>query len=369
MTEQRPESRVMSIDQASLRRTLRTLTYWLAFLLVARWVLGQNGGFIFLLLLAWLLAIAMDPAIRWFTNRKLKRGIATGIVMLILVLLTAAFLGIFGGVLFSQATSLITSIPDIVTGVVDRINSVFKLNIDPNSVVDSLNISPSQIASWASGVAGGVLGIVSMMLGGIFQLLTILLFSFYLAAEGPRVRQVIGSWMSPNAQEVFVTTWDIAVQKTGGFVVSKVVLALASTTAHSIFFAVIGLPYWLAMGMITGIASQFIPTVGTLLGISVPLLFAVFDDPMMALWILVFAGIYQQIENYLLSPRISRMTMDIHPAIAFGSVLVFANMFGATGALISVPVAAALVAIVDTYGHRYELIPRLSQDPAAPNKG
>ena len=314
-----------------------------------------------MLLLALLLAIAMDPAIRWFAARNVKRGVATGIVLLGLVILSLAFIGVFGGVLFSQASSLITSLPEIVTGVVDRINTVFKLNLDPKQVVDSLNISPSQIANWASGVAGGVVGIVSTMLGGIFQLLTMLLFAFYFAAEGPKVRQVVGSWLSPNAQEIFVTTWEIAVQKTGGFVVSKVVLAIASTTAHSIFFAVIGLPYWLAMGLITGIASQFIPTVGTMLGILVPLLFAVFEDPMMALWIMVFAATYQQIENYLLSPRVSRMTMDIHPAIAFGSVLVFANMFGATGALISVPVAAALVAIVDTYGHRYDLIPRLRE--------
>jgi predicted PurR-regulated permease PerM len=53
--------------------------------------------------------------------------------------------------------------------------------------------------------------------------------------------------------------------------------------------------------------------------------------------------------------------MDIHPAIAFGSVIIFANLFGAIGAIVSIPLAAALVSIFNTYGMRYELIPELRE--------
>jgi predicted PurR-regulated permease PerM len=58
------------------------------------------------------------------------------------------------------------------------------------------------------------------------------------------------------------------------------------------------------------------------------------------------------------------MTMNIHPAIAFGSVIVFANLFGPLGAIISIPLAAVIVAAIDTYGNRYELIPQLRQTEA-----
>jgi predicted PurR-regulated permease PerM len=115
------------------------------------------------------------------------------------------------------------------------------------------------------------------------------------------------------------------------------------------------------MGIITGITSQFIPTIGTYLGILIPVLFAVFNDPISALFVIVFATVYQQVENYLLTPRLSKITMDIHPAVAFGSVIVFANLFGAVGAIVSIPIAAALVALLDTYGKRYELIPELAE--------
>jgi predicted PurR-regulated permease PerM len=351
--------RTLSFDQGNLRESLRTITMWLAAVVVLVWILRNNSHFIFLLILSWLVAIAMDPAIRSLVKRGLKRGAATGIVMLGLVVLTGLFIALFGSVFFAQAADLVTSIPNIVANQVNWLNSTFHLTLDPTKVIDQLNVSPSQLAGWASNFAGGVVGITSAIVGGLFQIMTLFLFAFYFAAEGPKARRLIGSWLSPSAQEVFVTSWDITIEKTGGFVVSKLLLAALSGTAHSIFFAVIGLPYWLPMGIITGITSQFIPTVGTYIGIMIPVFVAAFDQPSDVVLIIVFATVYQQVENYLLSPRISRMTMDIHPAIAFGSVIVFANLFGAIGALMAIPLAAAIISVIDTYGRRYELIPEL----------
>jgi predicted PurR-regulated permease PerM len=310
------------------------------------WVFQQNVKFILLLMLALLFAIAMEPAVSALAKRGWKRGAATGVVMLGLVLLASAFVGLFGGILFSQASSLISDLPSLVTNLTEWVSATFNQDVDPDTIINELNIQPAQVAGWAGNFAGGFVGIVSAIIGGLFQVLTLLLFSFYLAADAPRLRRTIGSMMSPSAQKVFVTTWDISVKKTGGFVISKVLLALASATAHSLFFAAIGLPYWLPLGLITGITSQFIPTVGTYIGILIPVLFAAFNEPISAIYIIIFALIYQQIENYLLTPRLSQLTMDIHPAIAFGSVIVFANLFGAVGAIVSVPIAAALVALL-----------------------
>lgn len=354
---------LVALDNRSLRATLRTLTLWGSLIAVSYWILTQNFGFIFLVLLSWLLAIAMDPGIKRLTDRGWRRGSATGVVLAGLLLTIALFLAAFGSILFSQAQSLVNELPSAITQIVDWINQTFTMTLDPQSIINSLNVSPSQIATWAGTVAGGVMGLLTTILGGLFQFLTILLFSFYLAADGPRLRRTIGSWLKPRAQEVFVTTWDIAVQKTGGFVASKVVMAAISSTAHGIFFAIIGLPFWLPLALITGIVSQFIPTVGTYIGIMIPILFALISsNPMNAVWIAIFATVYQQVENYVISPRISKITMKIHPAVAFGSVIVFANLFGPMGALIAIPLAAAIVAVIETYGSRYDLIPELTED-------
>jgi predicted PurR-regulated permease PerM len=359
---------ITGFDKPSIRWVFRTLILFTAAALLGLWIFQQNVKFILLLMLALLFAIAMEPAVSALAKRGWKRGAATGVVMLGLVLLTSAFVALFGSILFSQASSLISDLPALVTNLTEWVSKTFNQDIDPNTLIDELNIQPAQVAGWAGNFAGGFVGILTAILGGLFQVLTLLLFSFYLAADAPRLRRKIGSMMSPSAQEVLVTTWDITVKKTGGFVISKLLLALVSAAAHSLFFAAIGLPYWLPLGLITGITSQFIPTVGTYLGILIPVLFAAFSDPISAVYIIIFALIYQQIENYLLTPRLSELTMDIHPAVAFGSVIVFANLFGAVGAIVSVPIAAALVALLDTYGRRYELIPELAEIEKAQSK-
>jgi predicted PurR-regulated permease PerM len=113
------------------------------------------------------------------------------------------------------------------------------------------------------------------------------------------------------------------------------------------------------MGLFAGIVSQFIPTIGTYVGIIVPAAFAAPNEPLDALWIVLFATVYQQIENYVLGPRISKATMDLHPAITLAAVFIGAALIGPIGAIIGIPIAAAVIAVLDTYGHRYELVPEL----------
>jgi predicted PurR-regulated permease PerM len=158
---------------------------------------------------------------------------------------------------------------------------------------------------------------------------------------------------------VFVTVWDIAAQKTGGYVISKVVLAALSSAFHAVFFWAIGVPYWLPLALLVGITAQFIPVVGTYVGVAVPLLFVVFTKPLSALWIILFATVYQQIETYVFTPRVSKRTMDVNSGIALAAVFIGAAIWGPIGALIGIPLAAAVVAVVGTYGHRYELVPEL----------
>jgi predicted PurR-regulated permease PerM len=162
--------------------------------------------------------------------------------------------------------------------------------------------------------------------------------------------------------------WTISVEKTGGYVVSKLVLASLSAVFHVTFFWFIDVPFWLPLGIFAGIVGQFIPTIGTYIGVALPALFALLDKPINALWIAIFATVYQQIENYVFTPRISRRTMDVHPAVALGSVIAGAALFGPVGALIGIPLAAAALSIIDTFTHRHELLPELASLEDAENR-
>lgn len=284
---------------------------------------------------------------------------STFIVLLSLVALVIGFIAAFGQLLASQLASLITQIPTLIEGFSSWLNNSFDLNLSPSNIEESLNISNTQIATFAQSIAGGIFGLVTSIAGFLFKIFTLLLFTFYFASETPKIRRSIASWLPAKQQVVFTTVWKVATEKTGGFVISRVILATINSVITSVFLLIIEVPYWLPLGLFTGIISQFIPTIGSYLGGIIPAIVAVVNEPIDGLFVIIFVTIYQQIENYLLTPRVSSMTMNIHPAVAFASVIIFASFFGPVGALIGVPIAAAVIALVQTYGKRYEIIDEL----------
>ena len=326
---------------------------------IASWIFESVGSFVFLMLLAWLLAIAMEPPVAWLSNHGWRRGLASAVVLFSALIATVAFLAVFGTLMATQLSELVTQLPTYVTELANWINATFHTKIDPAHLLSSLNINAGTIASVASNLAGGVFGVIGIVFGTLFDGLTMFVFAYYFSADGPRLRRVVGSWLPVDKQKVFVTVWDIAVTKTGGFVVSKVVLATLSAFFHTTFFYIVHVPYWLPMGIFAGVVSQFIPTIGTYIGVIIPAIFAAFQSPITVVWIIAFATIYQQIESYVFTPRVSRATMDVHPAIALGSVFAGVALFGPIGAIIGIPLAAMVLAIFETYGQRYELLPEL----------
>ena len=348
-----------SINPRFIQKSIITILTLVVALQLVQWAFSKSRDFLFLLLLAWLLGIAISPVVDILTKRGLKRGLSTFLVLLTLIGLIFAFIASFGQLLGSQLASLITQIPTLIEGFVGWLNTSFNLKLDATSIEQSLNISNSQIANFAQDIAGGIFGVVSSVLTFIFNIFTLLLFAFYFAADAPRIKRTIGSWLPTKQQVIFTTVWQVATDKTGGFVISRVILAALNSVFTSAFLLLMDVPYWLPLGLFTGLISQFVPTVGTYLGGVIPTIVAVVNDPKDGLFVIIFISVYQQIENYLFAPRISSLTMDIHPAVAFASVIIFAGFFGAIGALIGIPIAAAIISIVQTYGKRYELIPEL----------
>ena len=190
----------------------------------------------------------------------------------------------------------------------------------------------------------------------IFRFFTILLFTFYLVADGPRFRRLICSFLRPDRQREVLANWEVAIQKTGGYLYSRLLLGIIQAVGHYIAFVVIGVPYPLALALFVGVVSQFVPVVGTYIANGFPALIALSIDPVKALWVVVFAIVFQQVENYFAAPRITARTMSLHPAVAFGSVLAGVGLFGPIGAIIALPAAAVFQAIGSAYFERHEVV-------------
>jgi len=354
------------MDPQLLRRVGIAVIAVVVALKILFWLFDGTRHFLFLLLLAWLFAIAMEPAVGWLARKDMRRGYATGLVLVSLFVVIAAFFAVFGALLLEQVVSLVQALPEALVSLVDWVNRTFNTDFDPNQITDSLAITPEQVGKWASTLGLGIFGFFTSLVGVVFDFFIVLLFAFYFSAEGPRVRRLVASWLPQESQRLVNNVWEVAVQKTGGYVASRLILAVLSAVITSVFLLIIDVPYWLPLGIWTGVVSQFIPTLGTYLGGALPALFAFSNSVLDGVLVIVFVVVYQQVENYFLSPRVSNRTMNIHPGVAFGAVVVGAALAGALGALIAIPIVASIQSLVETYGRRYDLIPELAMDAEHP---
>jgi predicted PurR-regulated permease PerM len=355
--ERRPQW--FSLTQASAKRLLLVLVAAPIILMILTWAFTALSSFLFLLLLAWLLSIAMEPMVLWLGKVGVRRGLASALVLLGMAVVTLGLGFLFGGVFFSQAQQLKDDFPTAVSQAVAWINGRFQTSFNTDQIYSALQLTPERAAQLFERFGGGLLGAFGALMTGVFGLVTILVFAYYLSADSIRLRQTIGSFLPPRYQPVLMTVWTIAVEKTGGYVVSKLILAMVSSAFYAGFFLIINLDFWLPLGLLVGIIGQFVPIIGTYIGVAVPALFAVVKDPLDVVWIIIFATVYQQIESYWLTPKVSNRTMDVHPAVALGSVFVGVGLFGPIGALIGIPVAAAALTIMETFRRRHELLPEL----------
>ena len=239
-----------------------------------------------------------------------------------------------GRVLSDQVTEFVDDAP----GYIDDAEKWFNdhgIEVNFDDLQDQF-IEGGDAQEFAQNLAARAVDIGATVANTIFQIFTIGLFTFYLVAEGPKLRRNVCSVLPPDRQREVLRVWDLAIEKTGGYIASRAVLGIISAGAHSLAFVAIGVPSPLPLGLWVGFMSQFIPVVGTYIAGALPLLIALIDKPISGLWTLIFLVIYQQIENYFFLPRVTAHTMEIHVASAFGSVIIGAALLGPVGALLGV---------------------------------
>lgn len=356
-----PSEQGVRVDARTLRQGALWLTVAGLALMVAIWVGQSLAHLAFILLVAWLIAVASEPAISRLEATGLRRGGAVALVACVAGGIVALFAVGLGATLATQVDELAASAPSALDTASSWVRQISGGSIDLKSVagerVNALAASPSV-----------ALELIGSVLDSILTAATIAVFAIYLAAGGPKLQRKVASWLPKRRQEVLLDVWSISVSKAGGFVISKVALAAISSVAHVGAFYVIGVPYWLPMGLFAGIVSQFIPVIGTYIGAALPAAVALENSGWTAIWVLAFAVVYQQIENYVIHPRLAGTTMNLNGGVALAAVIAGLALFGPIGALIGMPLAAIIEALIETYAHRYELHPELIEQEQAAKK-
>jgi predicted PurR-regulated permease PerM len=346
-------------DPRSVRRSGVILLALVAAFLLALWLFSVTRHFLFLVLLGWMFAIALEPGIKWLIAHGRSRGVAAAIMGGGVILVSLVLAAVFGKLFFTQISAFVANIPSVEASLIHWVNARFGTHLDVASIASSLHLSSSDVGTWAGKLSGGLLGVVGSLSAVLFDLITVIVFGFYIAGGGPGFMRTLATGMPPHAQRVFVNVAEITIDKTGGYVVSKIILAALSSLFHGIFFLAIGVPYWLPFALLVGITAQFVPLIGTYIGVALPVLATVFGSPWRAIAIIVFAIVYQQIESYVFTPRVSQKTMDVNPAIALAAVFLGVAVWGPIGAIIGIPLVAAGASILDAYTKSYDLVPEV----------
>ncbi|MDR1443187.1 MAG: AI-2E family transporter [Bifidobacteriaceae bacterium] len=310
-------------------------------------------------------ALAMEPPVNWLVAKGWKRGLATGLVMLVVALAVAGLVAAFGSMFISQVIALVERIPAIYEDVTSWLVERFGARIP------TTNEALQRVASeWGTTLAANAWAVGSQVFSGLISFLGLLMLVFYISAQGPKFRATICSPLPPKNQRVVLKVWSTAQEKTAGYISSRVILALINAIATFIFLMVMGIDYALPLSLFCGVVSQFVPTVGTYLGGAGPVLVGLIESPIRGLAVLVFIIAYQQVENLLVAPKLTSKTMEVNPAVAFVSVLALGSLLGPIGAFLSLPMVATCQAIISTYVHRYELVDDdlLRQDGGSPSK-
>ncbi len=313
-------------------------------------------GFLLTILVSLFLSFAIEPAVNSLARRGMRRGPATALVFVILIVVVTVFIFAIASLVVDQVAKLSENAPDYVERAQNFINARFHTKINTESLREQLENGDSPIRKMLNNLAGSAISIGSSAVGIIFQLLTISLFTFYFVADAPKLRRSLLRRLPPARQTIVLRTWELAIEKTGGYIYSRALLALASGICHWIFFEILGVPYSVALAVWVGIVSQFIPVVGTYIAGVLPVAIALIQEPWHALWVLGFIVVYQQVENIILAPRITAKTMNMHPAVAFASVIIGGSIAGPVGAILSLPAAAMIQAFATLYLAEHAII-------------
>jgi predicted PurR-regulated permease PerM len=347
-----------------MSRAIALAAGWVVLLFAAYWALQRLRTLLVILLVALFLSLAMEPAVDRLARRGWRRGSATALVLGGVLAFTVVFMAAAGSIIVGQTGDLVDHAPKYVRDFERFVNDDLGIDFDAGSIVRELRESKGGLNANTSDIVSSAVDVALAVGRGLLYFATVLIFAFYMTADGPRMRRAICSRLPRARQEIVLDTWEIAIDKTGGYLYSRGIQAAISAAVTSIFLFALGVPYALALGLWVGIVSQFIPTVGTYIAMVLPVLVAFKESPAEALYVLAFLVLYQQFENYVLGPRVTKHSMDVHPALAIGTVFAGGLLLGGVGAILALPATAVIQAIISGYTTERDIIDApLVQEP------
>lgn len=347
-----------SLSVRSVLRVVMTvvavvLTLWLMYLL------RQPLTWIFI---AAFLAVALSGPVN-FLSRRMRRGFAVAIVYLLLILTPFVLIGLLVPPIVTQANNLVQNLPEYAQRLTEFVNENDRLRQlqEDYDITGRLEEQASELPA-RLGDAAGVLGDIGVgLVNSIFAAVTIIVLSIFILSSG---RRFLDAWIreyQPEREEWWHGLLARIGNAIGNYVAGALLQATIAGVTSYVVLLILGVDFALPLAVVVFVL-DLIPLVGATLGAIVVGVVTVFSDfPVDTLIWTVFAIVYQQVENNVIQPRIQARAVQLDPLIVLVSVLFGSALLGVLGALLAIPVAAALQI---TY-REYRALRRQSPPPVA----
>jgi predicted PurR-regulated permease PerM len=305
-----------------------------------------------LLVVAAFFAVVLAPAVELLVRRAhLRRGLATGLVMLVGLGLLAGMLYEFIRPLAEQATKLADSLPKYVADARDGKGPVGDL-VRRYNVEDYVDRNQDRLQEFVSGLGTPAISLVRSVFSGVVAGLTVVVLTILMILQGPNMSRVTLNLVPAHRREQVRRVAGDSARAVSGYVFGNLVISVIAGTAAWIVLAVLGVPYPGVLGLFVGFA-DLIPLVGATLGAAPTVAFAALHSVSAGVVTLIFFILYQQFENHVLQVTIMSRTVKVNPLTVLVSVLIGVELLGFLGALLAIPVAGVIQVIVrDVYDER-----------------
>ncbi len=321
------------------------------------WLVSTLANLLLMIFVSLFVAVALEPPVHWLSKRGWKRGAATGVVFFAGFVLASAFVLALVPLFVDQIEQLIAAVPDYVAGLASFLESTFGLDLEGFDFETVGEDATGSLQSLGGSLVGGILDLTAGLAGFFVFAASVALFSFYMLAELPKLQRTVLSFLTEPQQKRALHIWHIAVEKMGGYIYSRLILAVISATVTTVFLGLLEVPFALPLGLWVGVLSQFIPVIGTYLAAILPVVVALSSRGLATTaWVVLFFVGYQQIENLFFSPRITKRTMEIHPAISIGAILIGGSLMGGIGVILALPMTGIIQAIISESRKRHDVI-------------
>ncbi|MFG1816801.1 AI-2E family transporter [Kribbella sp. NPDC049174] len=305
--------------------------------------LGQARSVLILLLVSMFIAVGLNPLVEWFMRRGLKRGLSVGVVFLLMIMAVAGVGFAIVPVVTDQINSLIKNAPDYLD-LLTKSRTLNELNDRYQFIQKAQDYI--QDPALAQRAFGGILGVGRVVANALFSAFTILILTLYFLASLPSVKRAAYSLVPASRRPRVAILGDEVLSRVGGYVSGQFVVAACAGFFMFVFLQIVGLrEYALALAIVV-MFTAFIPMVGGLIGVVIVALIGFTTGLWTGVACLAYGIVYQQIENYVIAPRIMRRAVDIPGAVTVIAALLGGALLGVVGALLAIPTAAALLLII-----------------------